>query len=332
MAETRKIAVGGFQHETNTFAPHLAPFDAFERADSWPALTGGKALFEVMTGLNIPLTGFVDRAHEHGHHLHPLLWCSAEPSSYVTRDAFERIAGMICDGLRDAMPLDAVYFDLHGAMVTEHHEDGEGELLRRVREIVGDAMPVVISLDLHANVTAQMVELSDAMTIYRSYPHLDMAATGARACEQMQFLLSGEPVYKAMRKIPFLIPLTSQCTDFEPCKSLYRSLQEMGGRGGLSSVDFATGFPPADIAECGAAVVAYGSDRDAVEAAAGELFRRVVDNEARFEFEVFEADAAVARAIANTADKPVVLADAQDNPGAGGTSDTTGPADQPSLV
>ncbi|MGD2172401.1 MAG: M81 family metallopeptidase [Gammaproteobacteria bacterium] len=323
MADVKTIAVGGFQHETNTFAPHLAPFEAFARADSWPALTRGEALFETMTGLNVPLTGFIDRARQHGHNLRPLLWCSAEPSSYVTRDAFERVAGMICDGLREAMPLDAVYLDLHGAMVTEHHEDGEGELLRRVREIVGDAVPVVISLDLHANVTAAMVEHCEAMTIYRTYPHLDMAATGARACEQLQYLLAGRTLHKAMRKIPFLIPLTSQCTDFEPCKSLYRSLQETGGAG-VASVDFAAGFPPADIAECGAAVVAYGTDRDAVETAVGALFRRVVDAETEFEFELFEADAAVERALQNTVDRPVVLADAQDNPGAGATADTTG--------
>jgi len=324
MAAPKTVAVGGFQHETNTCAPHMAPFEAFERADSWPALCSGAALFEALAGLNIPLSGFIDRARQHGHALRPLVWCSAEPSSYVTRDAFERVARMFCDGLRAALPLDAVYLDLHGAMVTEHYEDGEGELLRRVRDIVGPGVPVVVSLDLHANVTAAMVELSDAMTIYRSYPHLDMAATGARACEQLQFLLAGRTLFKAMRKIPFLIPLTSQCTDFEPCRSLYRSLQEMGGTGGVTSVDFAAGFPPADIAECGAAVVAYGTDRDAVEAAAGEFFRRVVNAEAGFDFELLTADEAVARALQNESDRPVVLADAQDNPGAGGTSDTTG--------
>ena len=106
---------------------------------------------------------------------------------------------MICDGLRDSAPLDGVYLDLHGAMVTEHYEDGEGELLRRVRQVVGAEVPVVISLDLHANVTAAMVEYSDTMTIYRTYPHLDMATTGARACEQLQFLLSGQTLHKAMQ-------------------------------------------------------------------------------------------------------------------------------------
>ncbi|MBT8435168.1 MAG: M81 family metallopeptidase, partial [Gammaproteobacteria bacterium] len=247
-----------------------------------------------------------------------------EPSSYVTRDAFERVADIICSGLRAGASVEAVYLDLHGAMVTEHYQDGEGELLRRVREIVGPAIPVVISLDLHANVTEDMVEHSDAMTIYRTYPHLDMAATGVRAFELLEFLIAGHKLHKAMRKIPFLFPLTSQCTDFEPCRSLYGALDAMSLRPGMSDIDFATGFPPADIAECGAAVVAYGVDMETVEAAADELYQRVLDAEADFTFEMFSADDAVLRAMDNDSDKPVVLADAQDNPGAGGTSDTTG--------
>ena len=324
MTANKRIAVGGFQHETNTFAPHLAPFAAFERADSWPGLTAGDALYDVMAGLNIPLSGFIERAAGQGHELLPLLWCSAEPSSYVTRDAFERVADMICAELRAAQSLHAVYLDLHGAMVVEHFEDGEGELLRRVREIVGPAVPVVISLDLHANVTEQMVECSDAMTIYRTYPHLDMAATGARAFDMVSHLLAGNRLHKSMRKIPFLFPLTSQCTDFDPCKSIYGYLPGLSSGPGVSNVDFATGFPPADIKECGAAVVAYGADQTEVEAAAARLYQRVVDAEAEFDFELLPADEAVARAMQNDSEKPVVLADAQDNPGAGATSDTTG--------
>jgi microcystin degradation protein MlrC len=127
-----------------------------------------------------------------------------------------------------------------------------------------------------------------------------------------------------MRKIPFLFPHTSQCTDFEPCRSLYGALETMSLRPGISDVDFATGFPPADIAECGAAVVAYGVDQESVEAVADQLYRQVLDAEADFTFETFSADQAVQRAMNNDSDKPVVLADAQDNPGAGGTSDTTG--------
>ena len=94
----------------------------------------------------------------------PLCWCSAPPSSYVDRDAYERVAGAILDDLAAQMPLDGIYLDLHGAMVAEHHEDGEGELLRRIRALVGEAMPIVASLDYHTNMTADMVRHASAMS------------------------------------------------------------------------------------------------------------------------------------------------------------------------
>ena len=324
MPDNKLIAVGGFQHETNTFAPHLAPFENFARANSWPGLTTGPALIDVMAGLNIPLAGFIETAQRHGHRLYPLVWCAAEPSSCVTRDAFERVAEMICDGLGELDALDAVYLDLHGAMVAEHFEDGEGELLRRVRDIVGAEMPVVISLDLHANVTQAMLDYSDAMTIYRTYPHLDMAATGARAYDLLETIWSGKQLHKVMCKIPFLFPLTAQCTDFDPCKTLYRLLPQLSAATGMTNLEFATGFPPSDIAECGAAVVAYGDDAAVARATAEHFYHQVLNAEADFEFESFSPDEAIVRAMSNTSGKPVVLADAQDNPGAGGTADTTG--------
>jgi microcystin degradation protein MlrC len=324
MSKPKTIVVGGFQHETNTFAPHLANREAFERADSWPGLTTGVALFETMHGLNIPLSGFIERALQDGHELHPLCWCSAEPSSYVTREAFEMVAEIICAPLREMERPDAVYLDLHGAMVTEHYEDGEGELLRRVRDAVGPSVPVVISLDLHANVTRDMYEYSDAMTIYRSYPHLDMADSGARAYDLLQPLMDGRGLYRSMRKLPFLLALTSQCTDFDPCRSIYRNLETESAAEEVLSVDFAAGFPPSDIEECGPAVVAYGEDEFATGAAAERAYQQVLAAEADFEVELLDADAAVLRAMQNRSDRPVVLADAQDNPGAGGTSDSTG--------
>jgi microcystin degradation protein MlrC len=317
------IAIGGFQHETNTFAPHLAHYEDFVKADGWPGLTLSEDLFPVMAGLNIPLSGFIDAARQRGHQFHPMLWCSAEPSSFVTRDAFEKVSDLFCESLRSAGELDAVYLDLHGAMVAEHFEDGEGELLRRVREIIGQDLPLLVSLDLHANVTDAMVEHATAITIFRTYPHLDMAETGARACALLDAVLDGEKIVGGMRKIPFLFPLTSQCTDFEPCKSIYSAVSHLLAPSILSA-DFATGFPPADIEECGAAILVYGNNQSAVDKVLGDLYQRVLDAEPEFSNEMLTADQAVLRAMQNTNSKPVVIADAQDNPGAGGTSDTTG--------
>ncbi|MBT6203052.1 MAG: hypothetical protein HOI34_05065 [Rhodospirillaceae bacterium] len=127
-----------------------------------------------MAVLNLGLAGFIGAALTDGHDLVPLLWGSAEPSSYVTEDAFERITGMMVEDLKKHGPFDGVFLDLHGAMAVAHHQDGEGETLARVRSVVGHDIPVVNTLDLHANITEKMVAMSSAMTIYRTYPHVDM--------------------------------------------------------------------------------------------------------------------------------------------------------------
>ena len=175
------IAVGGFQHETNTFAPSKADYNAFEQGGGWPPLTFGEAIAPRLAGANIPATGAFATLHAAGHRTPGLAWGAASPSAHVTRDAFERIVGEMTARLAQAGAVDGVYLDLHGAMVTEHLDDGEGEILARVRRIVGSHVPVIASLDLHANVTRAMMEFADGLVAYRTYPHIDMAATGTRA-------------------------------------------------------------------------------------------------------------------------------------------------------
>lgn len=321
-----RIAVGGFQHETNTFAPSKASFADFERAGAWPGLTRGTALFEAMAGLNVPFSGFMAEARASGHTLVPLSWAQATPSAEVTEEAFERIVGQILEDLAGAGDLDAVYLDLHGAMVAEHLEDGEGEILRRVRGIVGATLPVVVSLDLHANITPEMVARADRLVAYRTYPHVDMAETGARAARQLEALLGGEGGReKAYRQLPFLIPVQAGCTLLEPAKGLFARLDGMEV-GAVQSISFAAGFGPADIYHCGPSVVAYGTDRAAVEAAAEQLSAAICAKEADFAAPVWDAEAAVAHAIRQSveAGRPIVLADSQDNPGGGADGNTTG--------
>ncbi|HUI17946.1 MAG TPA: M81 family metallopeptidase [Alphaproteobacteria bacterium] len=321
-----RIAVGGFQHETNTFAPSKARYEDFVRAGGWPGLSAGEALFAAVAGINIPIAGFVAAAQAAGHTLVPLAWANATPSAHVTGEAYERIAALLVQHLAESLPVDAVYLDLHGAMVAEHLEDGEGELLRRVRALVGASVPVVASLDLHANVTARMVEEASALVAYRTYPHLDMAETGGRAAAILDGLLKrGRPLAKAFRKLPYLIPLTFQCTLVEPAMSLYALSGELE-RGQVASVSFATGFPLADIAECGPAVLAYAERESAAARAADRLAAACLAREGDFAGVLWHPDAAVKHAIARAKDatRPVVLADTQDNPGAGGDADTIG--------
>jgi microcystin degradation protein MlrC len=321
-----RIAIGGFQHETNTFAPSRASYEDFTRSGAWPGLTRGPALFEAVAGINLPVAGFIDAARQDGHELLPLSWTQATPSAEVSEDAFERIAGQILEDLRDLRHLDAVYLDLHGAMVTDHLEDGEGELLARVRRTVGDDMPVVASLDLHANISPAMVELSDALVVFRTYPHIDMAETGARAAELIaRGLKSGRKLAKAYRQLPFLIPTTAGCTTQEPAKGLFAHLADLD-RPPLVSLSFACGFGPADIYDCGPSVVAYGEETAATERSAQALADDALAREAAFTAKFWRPAEAVAHAIAvaRTAKGPVILADTQDNPGGGANADTVG--------
>ena len=321
-----RIAVGGFQHETNTFAPSLATLAEFESGGDWPELTSGPGLADRVRGMNLPIAGFIDEAQRAGHRLAPTTWGSASPSSYVTEHAYEHIAGLILDGLRAARPFDAVYLCLHGAMVTEHLEDGEGELLRRVRSLVGGDVPVVASLDFHSNTTPEMVEHADALIGYLTYPHIDMADTGRRTAQYLDRLLGGTAaVHKAFRQIPYMIPLTWQCTTSEPMQSIMemRDALEVGD---VASLTVTAGFPAADIHHCGPSVFAYGRTRDAAARAVDAIAIEIERRESEFNGVIHSPDEGVraAMAIARNASRPVVIADTQDNPGAGGDSDTTG--------
>ena len=321
-----RIAIGGFQHETNTFAPSLATLAEFETADEWPELTTGPGLANRVRGMNLPIAGFIDEAERAGHDLLPTTWGSASPSSYVTEHAYEHIAGLILDGLRAARPFDAVYLCLHGAMVAEHLEDGEGELLRRVRSLVGAGIPVVASLDFHSNTTPGMMEHASALVGYRTYPHVDMADTGRRTARHLDRLLGGSgAAHGAFRQVPFMIPLNWQCTTSEPMRSIMAMRDEVE-RGEVASLTVAAGFPAADIHHCAPSVFGYGRSPDAVERAVDALASEIERREGEFEGVLHSPDDGVRRAIeiARTASRPVVIADTQDNPGAGGDSDTTG--------
>jgi microcystin degradation protein MlrC len=319
-----RIAIGGFQHETNTFAPSRADYAAFEAGGGWPGARYGEAIFPAVEGANIPAAGAIGALRALGHDLAGTAWAAASPSAHVTAEAYERIAGELILRLEKAKPVDGVYLDLHGAMVSEGYDDGEGELLRRVREAVGPRVPIAASLDLHANVTRAMVERADALVAYRTYPHVDMAETGARAAQLLdQMLRSGSRLAGAFHQLDYLTGLPSQCSFIEPCKSIYGELARLEANG--VALSFTPGFPMADFAECGMAVFGYGTDAARVQAAVGELRGMVADAEKDFALELHDAPGAVRRAKSRGAPgAPVVLADTQDNPGAGGNGDTTG--------
>ncbi|SIO18482.1 Microcystin degradation protein MlrC, contains DUF1485 domain [Paraburkholderia phenazinium] len=319
-----KILIAGFQHETNTFAPSLATYESFVRGEGHPPMARGDAVLAIRD-VNLPIGGFIQASERQGHTLLPVIWTAASPSAQVTEDAYERIVGEIVAAAGEG-GFDAIYLDLHGAMVAQHVDDGEGELLARIRAKVGPSVPVVASLDLHANVTERMLASADALVAYRTYPHVDMADTGARAERLLVRLLDErKPLARAARRLPFLIPINGMCTMLEPARSMYEALGTLE-QGPVVSLSFAPGFPAADFPECGPVIWGYGEEASAVRDAVDSLYDTMLRNEAQWAVPFLSPDAAVAEAIrlSATAQKPVVIADTQDNPGAGADSNTTG--------
>lgn len=320
-----RIAIGGLHHETNTFAPSRAGLDAFLQTDGWPGLLRGQAMFDGVAGINLAISGFVE-AMVSSHSLVPLVWANAGPSGPVTRRAFETIAGWLIDDLKAALPVDAVFLDLHGAMVTEHLDDGEGDLLERVRACIGADIPIVVALDLHANVSDAMVSVADRLEAYRTYPHVDIADTGRRCARQLDVILNdgGRPA-RAHVKLPFLIPLPAQCTLSEPAAGIYQACRDASPEGQAIGASVALGFPNADTAATGPSIIAYAQTEHQARCLAERLATQILAAESAITEALYAPAEAVRLALAEgSGEAPWVLADTQDNPGGGGSSDTTG--------
>ena len=327
-----RIAIGGFQHESHSFAPRPANWEDFLRPGGWPPLQRPAALVASLRPTSVPAAGAIAACEADGIAIAPLSWALANPSGPVTAEAFERMSALILADLQAAMaeePLDGVYLDLHGAMVADGFPDAEGEILRRVRAVVGPAVPLVASLDPHCNLTAGMAARADALTPYRTYPHVDMPATGARA---VQLLLErarlGRPFARVHRTWDVLIPITAQCTLVPPMREAMAARERIAARHGVAELGLCFGFPYADFPGCGPAIVAYAADEASARGAAEDLLAWLTAHEAEFATPILSAADGVARAIRHRAGTarsgPVVLADTQDNPGGGGHGDTTG--------
>jgi microcystin degradation protein MlrC len=319
-----RIFIAGYQHETNTFAPTLADWAAFNAGSDFPTYRRGATLIETFKDVNMPVGGFIQEALAKGWELMPSSWAGATPSSYVTTEAFERICGDICEDLRDAVKqgIDAVYLDLHGAAVAQNADDSEGELISRIRAIVGESVPIVGSLDLHANVTERMLQTADALVSYRTYPHIDMADTGRLAAKLLERRIAlGRKEKLHYQRFAYLIPLNSQSTWMQPAKRLYEELIASDAAHDVV-LSFCMGFPAADFAECAPMIWAYGEQAQR----AVNLLYASASPAKQWDRGIVPVAQAVALAIERAAqsDKPIVIADTQDNPGAGGDSNTTG--------
>ncbi|MEO1102846.1 MAG: M81 family metallopeptidase, partial [Pseudomonadota bacterium] len=313
-----RIAVAGLLHETNTFANGTTTLADFEAPGGWPALARGDALVTELAGTAAPMAGALQTLERAGGTPVGILWALALPSGQVEHDAFETFCAEITARLTAAhreAPLDGVYLDLHGAMVTTKCADGEGEILARVRHVVGEAVPIAASLDAHANVSPRMVAVADTLDVYRTYPHVDMTETGSRAMERLLTMTAqAKRPAKAFRPVPFLTSIVTQSTLDEPTAGLVVDALTLprDTTGGALSAAF--GFPLADVVDAGPSIIAYADTTRDADTLADALLEKWCAAEAAFGAELLDPDVAVARAQAIGRERggQVVIADAQD--------------------
>lgn len=322
-----RIGIGGFQHETNTFSEQAATLEDFVLGGGWPGILEGEAVLATTLQMNLPIAGMAEELARLGHTVVPLVWAAATPSGRVESRAFEDITARFLTACERAGPLDGLLLDLHGAMATDIHDDAEGEFLARLRHTLGSELPLVATLDFHANVSGRMFDLSDGLVVYRTYPHIDMRQTGERAARFLdRQLRSGRRPFKVWQRVDYLVTLPNQSTLAQPAKGIVDELTAMEQTQGLWSLSWAGGFPLADVPDAGQTVLAYGDHHAAAVSAVGTLCSRLFAAEPEFGSKIWGDQEAVAWAMSElpNAHGPIILADTQDNPGGGGSSDTTG--------
>jgi microcystin degradation protein MlrC len=328
---TFRVAAAQIAHETSVFSVVKTDLAAFEASGVYL----GPAVIEIARDTNSEFCGFVTGAEAQGFDLVPLLAVWATPSGLVTAEAIEHLTGLLGDGLRRAMteaPLDGILLALHGAMVTEIDDDGDAYVLQTVRDVVGPDVPVVATLDLHANISARMVELADVLIGYDTYPHIDMAERAEEATAVLARLMRGEirPT-PALRKPPMLPTSQRMTTERMPMRALMERAHEMEEDPRVINVTIAGGFPLGDNPDAGfGIVVTTKDDPDLAAELANELAAEAWSLRDGFLGGVssFEHAAELIRSLDSEQDVdmpvsgPLVLVDIADNPWSGGPGDS----------
>jgi microcystin degradation protein MlrC len=308
-------------HETNTFSVRSSDLQAFE--DRY-LLIGDAALRE-RGDANTELAGFLDAGRAHGWQIEHVLSASAGPGGRVTRAAFDALVDPLVAAAHGGR-FDGILLGLHGAMVPDFCEDGEGELLCRIRAVVGPQTPIAVTLDPHANVTEQMCALAEILVSFTTYPHVDMRDTGRKAGEILHATMAGEIRPRTIRVArPMLEEVNGGRTDIGPMLARNAAARLFEGRADVFAVSINGGFASADIAEVGPTVLVtgQGDPREHVafaEEIADDIWNR---REEILNDYLSVEDAAAIAAAYDAADGPLVIADYADNPGAGAYGDGT---------
>jgi microcystin degradation protein MlrC len=325
----RRFVIAGMLHETNTFSPVATPLASFfSRAAALdpaggPMLTGRRAI-DAYAGTNIAFAAFLKAAADVGGEVEVPVYANASPSAPTDQRSFDMMADAIVAAV--AKGCDAVMLDLHGAMVVQGHDDGEAELLRRIRAVASD-VPIAVALDFHGNLSPALVARANIITGYRTYPHVDMGETGKRAAATLMAMLAGKvkPV-TLQRWLPMLTHMNQHSPMFQPMKDIMGRAIRMEADGEVLNASVFGGFPLADIPWAGLSVIVVGDDgkpggRALAQARCDELADLAWARRAEFVYRPDPLPTTIAQARALT-DYPIVLADHGNNTASGGSADT----------
>ncbi len=316
-----RIATGGISHETSTFAPTPTTLRDFETG---LGLYRGTDIVERFRGTNNCTGGFITGAERHGFELMPLLWTFAYPGGLIRRGDYDSLKSEFLERLAKTLPVDGVLLDLHGAMVVEGGDDGDGDFIAAVRSAVGPACPIMATFDLHGNHTRQRIEAANAVIGFDTYPHVDMAERGVEAAELIVRLIrrAVRPV-TALRELPLFWSAACQVTAHPPIDEAFHLVHEIERRPGILSVTLATGFPWADVPQMGASVIVV-ADGDAPRArkTADEIGDWIWQRRERWHRKPLTLSEALD--FGNQRGRfPILLADMADNTGGGAGGDST---------
>ena len=309
-----RIAIAGIAIESSTFSPAQTHEEAFH------------AQVDDNVFSYYPFLA-ADSTHRKRAQWFPTLYGHALPGGIVTREAYESLVEKILTRLEANLPYDGLFFDIHGAMSVVGVDDPEGDLILRVREVIGQEPMISTFMDLHGNVTQRLAEQSDIITCHRMAPHEDELESKQRAVENLLERLEngkGKPAHKAWIPVPILLPGEKTSTRIDPGKSLYAKVAPHADTEGIVDAAIWVGYPWADEPRNHAVVMTVGDDQKAVQAAAEDLAQSFWDARHDFEFVAPTAtlEESIAMALAST-EAPFIISDMGDNPTAGGAGDVT---------
>ena len=313
-----RVVIAMMKHETNTFSPVPTPIERFARG--YPLPPRGEEALKAFRGTGSAMAAFIDICEREGWEMVTPIAAQASPSAPVQDAAYKEMTDAIVEAVEAGC--DAIMLDLHGAMVTESHEDGEGMLLNRLREIEPD-VPLAVALDMHTNLYSGIADNATTLAGYQTYPHIDNYETGMRAGEALVRAIKGEVTPSlAWGNRPMLPHVMRQGTDDFPNKQIQERAAEMERNGEALIATLFSGFPHADIHNAGlSAVVVTDNNSDAARRLCDELLDIGWKDREAWVYQIEPLEESLARAKAID-DGPVVLLDHYDNSASGGTQDT----------